>query len=86
MAELISFGCQVALVLDVRRDHNRNLLDDRQPVAGDAELARVVRQQANGREPEVDEDLVADPLVALVGAESQLQVGLDRVEPCSCSS
>ena len=33
------------------------------------------------RQPEVDEDLRADPVVAQVGGQAELEVGVDRVEP-----
>src|ERR1035437_6022307 len=79
MPELISFGREIALVLGVRGNDDRQLLDDGQPVAGDVQLARVVGEQADGREPEIDENLVADPPLPLVRAEAELQVGLDRV-------
>ena len=45
------------------------------------DLLRVVRQDADRRQPEVGEDLVADPVVARVGREAELEVRLDRVEP-----
>src|SRR5205807_1090324 len=46
--------------------------------AGD--LARVVRQDPDRREPEVGEDLVADPVLAGVSREAELEIGLDGVE------
>src|SRR5450830_1062866 len=79
MPELISFSRQVALVLGVGRNDDRHLLDDSQSVTGDTQLARVVGEQTDCREPEIDEDLVADPPFSLVGAEAELKVGLDRV-------
>ena len=63
-------------------DLDRHLLDDREPEALDAgELLRVVRQDPDRRQAEVGEDLVADPVLARVGREAELEVRLDRVEP-----
>ena len=82
VAELIPLGGQIPAVLVVRGDLDRHLLDDREPEAVDAgELLRVVREDADRRQPEVGEDLVADPVVARVGREAELEVRLDRVEP-----
>ena len=47
--------------------------------AGD--LARVVREDADRREPELGEDLGADAVLPRVGREAELDVRLDRVEP-----
>ena len=44
------------------------------------DLARVVGEQADGGEAEVGEDLGSDAVVAQVGREAELEVGLDRVE------
>ena len=46
-----------------------------------ADLARIVREDPDGAQPEVGEDLVADPPLARVGREAELEVRLDRVEP-----
>src|SRR6266540_798980 len=80
--ELRALGLQVVAVLVVRRDLDRHLLDDRQAEALDArDLLRVVREDSNRREPEIGEDLVADPVFAHVGRETELEVGLDGVHP-----
>ena len=42
-------------------------------------MLRVVCQQADLGQAQVDEDLHADAVVAAVGLEAQRQVGLDRV-------
>ena len=87
MAELRFLRLQVAPVFGVGRNLDRDLLDDRQPEALEADdLLRVVRQNADGREAEVGQDLVPDPVVARVGGEAELEVRLDRVEAASCSS
>ena len=82
VAELLTFRAEVALVLGRRVDLERYLLDDRQSVAVEArQLLRVVREDANRRQPEVGEDLVADPPLPRVGRESEREVRLDGVEP-----
>ena len=87
MAELVALGLEVAAVLGVRRHLDRHLLDHLEAEALDAgDLLRVVREDADRREPEVGEDLRADPVLARVGREAELEVRLDRVEPSSWSS
>ena len=82
MAELVPLGLQVAAVLGVGRDLDRHLLDDREAEALDpGDLLRVVREDADRRQAEVGEDLAADPVLAHVGREAELEVGLDGVEP-----
>ena len=82
VAELLTFRGEVARVLGGRLDLERHLLDDRQPVAVEPrELARIVREDADRRQPEVGEDLVADPPLPRVGREPEREVRLDRVEP-----
>ena len=81
VAELVALGPQVAEVVLLRRHLDRHRRGDRQAVALEPDdLARVVGQQADGREAEVGEDLRADAVVAQVGREAELEVGLDRVE------
>ena len=87
VAELLALRLQVAAVLGVRRDLDRHLLDHGEPEALDpGHLLRVVREDANGRQAQVGEDLAADAVLAQVGREAELEVGLDGVEPASCSS
>jgi hypothetical protein len=73
-------GPQVFDVARVRTRLERDALQDRQAVALEpGALGRVVRQQAHRLHPEVDEDLRADPVVARVGGEPELDVRLDGV-------
>ena len=59
----------------------RHLLDHREPEPVEAgQLARVVREDPDRRQTEVGQDLVADPPLARVGREAELEVRLDRVE------
>src|SRR6202022_4665837 len=79
-AELLALRLEIARVLGVRGDLERHLIDDLEAEALDpGDLARVVREEANRREPEVGEDLRADPVVPGVGREAELGVRLDRV-------
>src|SRR5262249_53576850 len=82
VAELLTFGCQIACVLRIRVDLDRHLLDDRQAVAVEAaELPGIVREDPDGREAEVGEDLVPDPPLARVRGKAELEVRLDGIEP-----
>ena len=82
VAELIPLGGQIPPVLVVRRHLDRHLLGHVEAERLQArDLLRVVRQQANRRQPEVGEDLVADPPLPLVGGEAEREVRVDRVEP-----
>src|SRR5262249_37725792 len=82
VAELVALRREVAGVLRLRRRLDRDLLDDlnAEPLDPD-DLLRVVREDPDGREAEVGEDLVADPVIPHVGCEAELEVRLDRVEP-----
>src|SRR5438477_8707530 len=78
--ELVALRLEVARVLGVRRHLDRHLLHDLEAEAlypGD--LARVVRENADRRQPELREDLRADPVVARVRREAELDVCLDGV-------
>src|SRR4029453_12678891 len=82
VAELLALGGEVALVLGVRVDDDRELLRDCQTVALQAgQLLGVVRQDPNRAQAEVGEDLVADPPLSRIGRIAELEVRLDRVEP-----
>ena len=81
MAQLVALRLEVVAVLVVRLDLDRLLRDGREPEAADpGDLPRVVRQDADRGQPEVGEDLRADAVLARVGLEAELEVGLDRVE------
>src|SRR6185503_5730682 len=81
VAQLVALRLEVPAVLVVRLDLDRLLRDGREPVAGDpGDLPRVVRQDADRGQPEVGEDLRADAVLARIGLEAELEVGLDRVE------
>src|SRR5215210_1897121 len=64
-----------------RLRHDRHALDDLEAEAVDAgPLGRVVGQQADVPQAEVDQDLGADAVVAEVRREAQVHVGVDRVQ------
>ena len=81
VAQLLALGVQIRLVVRVRDGPDRYLIGDREPVSLQAEdLLRVVGEDPDARQTEVDEDLGADPVVAQVGGQAELQVGVNRVE------
>ena len=81
VAELVALRVEIAPVLVVRLHLDRHLLDDLEAEALDpGRLLRVVRQDANRRQAEIGEDLVADPPVARIGGEAEGEVRLDGVE------
>jgi hypothetical protein len=66
--ELVPLRLEVAPVLGRRVCLDRNLLDDREAKALDSgQLLGVVREDADRRQAEVGEDLVADSVLARVG-------------------
>src|SRR3982751_2921798 len=82
VAELVLLRLQIALCVDRRLDLQRDPFRDRQAVAFEAhQLARVVRQQAHGLDPEILQDLDADAVVTLIGLEAETLVGFHRIEP-----
>src|SRR3990172_8761479 len=82
VAQFVALGLEVAPVVDVGRGHDRDALHDFEAIALEAgTLGGVVRQQANAREAQVEQDLHADAVVAAVGGEAQRLVGLDGVQP-----
>ncbi len=82
VAELLALGGQVCLVVRVGDVLDRQLVCDRQPITGQpGDLLRVVGEDADRGQAEVDEDLGANPVVAQVGRQAQAEIGVDRVEP-----
>jgi hypothetical protein len=82
MAHLLFLGLHVAQVFLARLDLQGDALADLQAVAGQGDvLGRVVGDQLQLLQPQVAQDLRPDAVVALVGLEAQLDVGLDGVQP-----
>src|SRR6266516_1812462 len=82
VAEPVALGPQVLLVVRVRDGLDGHLVGDREAVALEpVDLLRIVGEDADAREPEVDEDLGPDAVVAQDGGEAELQVRVDGVEP-----
>src|SRR5574341_1921193 len=80
VSQLVLLRAKIADVLLPRRDFDRHALNDLEPVAFDPDdLARVIRDQADVAEAEVDENLGADPVVPKVRLEPELEVRLDGV-------
>ena len=82
MAELLLLGPEVSDVAAPRRHLERHALDDVDAVAlQPGDLARVVGQEPDALDAEIAQDLRADPVVARILLEPELQVGLDGVPP-----
>src|SRR5260221_3241627 len=80
VAELFLLRLQVPPVRIGGRDLDGQAAHDLEAVAFEAdELPRVVGEQTDLLHPELDQDLRADAVVALVGLEAERLVGLDRV-------
>ena len=81
VAHPLGLRAQISLVVLVGGVFDRYLCRDRQPVALQApDLLRVVREYPDRAEPEVDEDLRADPVVAQVHGEPEALVRFDGVK------
>src|SRR5690242_7001115 len=80
VAELIALRAHVSGTLTVLRLHDRNAVVDAQPIALQAnQLARIVRDRSDRANPEIEEDLRPDAIVAKIGLEAELLVRLDRI-------
>ena len=61
---------------------DRHALDDLQAIALQPRALRgIVRQETNGRKPEIGEDLCADAIVAEIRCKAELDVRLDGIAP-----
>ena len=82
MPEPLALGSQVVLVVRVRDRLDRELVRHGQPVPLEAmNLLRVVGEDADAGQAQVDQDLGTDAVVAQVGGQAELQVRVDGVEP-----
>src|SRR5579864_9405169 len=80
VAQFVTLRRQVAVILRVGRHFDRYALDDLDAVALEPDaLGRIVRQQTDAPQSQIDEDLCADPVVARIRREAEEFVGLDRV-------
>src|SRR5690242_1217510 len=82
MPELGLLGLEIVRVLwRLGRNDGDAILDvEAVPLEPD-QLARIVGEDAHRPQPEIEQDLCADAVVAQVGAEAERLVGLDRVLP-----
>src|SRR2546425_12096725 len=82
MAEFVLLRLQVFAAGLAGRYLERNRIRDREAISLQAdELARVVREQSHRLDAQVSQNLCTDPVITLVGLESQAFVGLDGIEP-----
>src|ERR1700684_3439179 len=80
MPEFFLLGAQIPDIAGMRLDFERHPRD-RNAIAPEAlNLVRIVGEQAHLADAEVADDLRADAVVAQVLLETQLQIGLDRIE------
>src|SRR5258707_12477616 len=80
MAELVALDAEVPCVLGVLRMDDGHALLDAEPIPLEPhDLARIVRDGTDGVEPEIEQDLRADAVVAGIGRETEVLVGLDGV-------
>src|SRR6266536_3051294 len=80
VAHALPLGAQVAQVLGVRVSLEQHALDDLQAVAVQATvLGGVVGHQPHGGDAEVDQDLRADAVLAVVHGQAELEIGVDGV-------
>src|SRR4029450_10593149 len=80
VAHALALGPEVAEVLGVGAGLERDPLHALEAEALEpAVLGRVVGEQAHGGAPEVDQDLGADPVLAPVDRQAQVEVGVDGV-------
>src|SRR5215470_11999621 len=78
--ELVALGAEVLPVRLGRGDLDRDALGDVQAVPLETDdLLRIVGQELQVLDPEVNQDLGADTVVAQVGVKTERDVGLDRV-------
>src|SRR5262245_14955041 len=70
--QLLAFGFQIFCVVRIRRHLNGHLFDDLQAVTFEADdFLRIVREQTDGAQTKVHEDLRAEPVLAQVHFETQ---------------
>src|SRR5690606_21184494 len=77
----LALGLQVTRVVRVRSADERHAADDVDPVrAKRGNLLRIIRQQLDSRDAELAEQRGCDVVRALVLAEAELTIGVERVE------
>src|SRR6185436_7088954 len=82
VTELVALRVEIFPIGVVRGNLDRHALDDGEAVALEPHaLARIVREQSQILDAEVDEHLRADAVVPWIGREPQRDVRLDRVHP-----
>src|ERR1700704_1256496 len=81
VSELGSLGFEVAGVLVVRDRNDRHALIDGQTVTFQAnQLARIVGDRPDRSQPEIEQDLGANSIIAEIWLEAKPLIGLDSVD------
>src|SRR5690348_5412843 len=80
MAKLLLLGAQVIDTALMRSDFERHAADAHAIALQAFDFVRVIGQQPRLADAKVAQNLSADPVVAQILLESELQIGLNRVE------
>src|ERR671924_561355 len=81
VSEALALGAEVGLVVLVWNRLDGHLVGDRQAVALEpVDLLRIVGEDPDTGQSQVDEDLSPDPVIAQVGRKPEPQVRVHRVE------
>src|SRR5215471_1505498 len=79
--QLLALGFQIVSILLIGWNLNRHLLDDAQAVAIQAnDFFRVVGEEADLPDAQIQQDLGTDSIMAKVRSEAQTLIGLNRVQ------
>src|SRR5438270_13481343 len=80
MAELLAFSGQIASIVGVRMNLDRHLFDDVQAITFESNhFAWVIREQTNGFEAQISQNLRSETILAKVHSKTEFLVRLDRV-------
>ena len=80
MSHTLLLRTQIAFVIRIGSGLDRHILHDCQPIAFQSHtLSRIVGQQTNLRNTQLPQNLCTYAVVAQVGVESEVDIGIDRV-------
>jgi hypothetical protein len=81
MTELLFFGLQIIHIASSGIDLDRDPVDDLQSVSLKADnLSRIIGQETNPLDTQINKDLRTDSVVSEIGLEAQFFIGLHCVE------